>query len=192
MQDALFGEAYGGGRAALSPVAFLRAWWHSAGGHLEGYQQQDAHEFYLNALSGLVSAGSFCVCVCAWFCVSLMCLSFVCVSAVQGGQNRVVCHLSGYQQQGAHECYLNALSGLVSFWARTSGPSIYGTSEANFHTLKGCVTLGGSASTSSCGLSDTTIASGSAITILKYEGAPRWRRGRQHLWMLGRRARTSP
>ncbi len=106
MQDALFGEAYDGGRTAVSPVAFLRAWWHSAGGHLEGYQQQDAHEFYLNALSGLVSAGALCVCVC---------VSSSCVSCVQGGQNRVVCHLSGYQQQDAHESNLNALSGLVSF-----------------------------------------------------------------------------
>lgn len=57
-QDALFGEVYGGGRAPVSPVAFLRTWWHAAGGHLEGYQQQDAHEFYLNALSGLVRRNS--------------------------------------------------------------------------------------------------------------------------------------
>ncbi len=54
IKDSLFGEMYSGGRVPVSPVAFLSTWWHTAGGHLEGYQQQDAHEFYLNALSGLV------------------------------------------------------------------------------------------------------------------------------------------
>ena len=54
-QDALYGAVYGGGRGPISPVALLHAWWRSAGGHLEGYQQQDSHEFYLTALSGLVS-----------------------------------------------------------------------------------------------------------------------------------------
>lgn len=54
LQDSLFGEMYSSGRMPISPVAFLRTWWHTAGGHLEGYQQQDSHEFYLNALSGLV------------------------------------------------------------------------------------------------------------------------------------------
>ena len=53
-QDVLFAQLYSGSRAPLSPVDFLHAWWHSAGGHLEGYQQQDSHEFYLSALSGLV------------------------------------------------------------------------------------------------------------------------------------------
>jgi len=53
-QDVVFSAAYSGTRAPYSPAAFLYAWWrqqeHS---HLAGYQQQDAHEFYLYALAGL-------------------------------------------------------------------------------------------------------------------------------------------
>ena len=45
--------AYSGERAPLRPSAFLHAWWQQAEHHLAGYQQQDAHEFYLSALSGL-------------------------------------------------------------------------------------------------------------------------------------------
>ena len=37
----------------FSPVRFLDTWWRSAGGSLAGYQQQDAHEFYLSLLDGL-------------------------------------------------------------------------------------------------------------------------------------------
>lgn len=54
--ESLFSEAYGGCRTPVSPVAFLHAWWLSAGGHLEGYQQQDSHEFYLSALSCLTAS----------------------------------------------------------------------------------------------------------------------------------------
>lgn len=52
MQDALFSKAYSGDRKPLSPSNFLATWWQHAGS-LVGYQQQDAHEFFLFALSGL-------------------------------------------------------------------------------------------------------------------------------------------
>ncbi|KAK9916520.1 hypothetical protein WJX75_003670 [Coccomyxa subellipsoidea] len=51
--DGLFSAAYSGASAPFSPAAFLYAWWCHADHHLAGYQQQDAHEFYLFALSGL-------------------------------------------------------------------------------------------------------------------------------------------
>ncbi|CAL8466572.1 g6108 [Coccomyxa elongata] len=51
--DGLFSAAYSGASAPFSPAAFLYAWWCHAEHHLAGYQQQDAHEFYLYALSGL-------------------------------------------------------------------------------------------------------------------------------------------
>ena len=53
LQDVIFAEAYGGLRLPFSPVKFLDTWWRSAGGSLAGYQQQDAHEFYLSLLDGL-------------------------------------------------------------------------------------------------------------------------------------------
>ncbi|GFR42683.1 hypothetical protein Agub_g3494, partial [Astrephomene gubernaculifera] len=53
--DAVFAAAYSGERAPLSPTDFLYSWWTFADS-LAGYQQQDAHEFYLSALSGLMSA----------------------------------------------------------------------------------------------------------------------------------------
>lgn len=49
----MFSAAYSGARAPYSPAAFLYAWWRIAEHHLAGYQQQDAHEFYLYALAGL-------------------------------------------------------------------------------------------------------------------------------------------
>ena len=52
-QDTIFTEAYGGVRRPFSPVRFLDTWWRSAEGSLAGYQQQDAHEFYLSLLDGL-------------------------------------------------------------------------------------------------------------------------------------------
>ena len=52
-QDVVFSAAYSGARAPYSPAAFLYAWWRHAEHHLAGYQQQDAHEFYLYALAGL-------------------------------------------------------------------------------------------------------------------------------------------
>lgn len=53
LQDNIFGEAYGGVRCPFSPVRFLDTWWRNAEGSLAGYQQQDAHEFYLSLLDGL-------------------------------------------------------------------------------------------------------------------------------------------
>ncbi|GLC60015.1 hypothetical protein PLESTB_001563900 [Pleodorina starrii] len=53
--DAVFAAAYSGDRAPLSPTDFLYSWWTFADS-LAGYRQQDAHEFYLSALSGLSSA----------------------------------------------------------------------------------------------------------------------------------------
>jgi hypothetical protein len=52
-QDGVFSAAYSGASQPFSPAAFLYAWWCHADHHLAGYQQQDAHEFYLFALSGL-------------------------------------------------------------------------------------------------------------------------------------------
>jgi hypothetical protein len=52
-QDVVFSAAYSGALAPYSPAAFLYAWWRHAEHHLAGYQQQDAHEFYLYALAGL-------------------------------------------------------------------------------------------------------------------------------------------
>ncbi|KAL0047634.1 hypothetical protein WJX82_008089 [Trebouxia sp. C0006] len=51
--DHVFSEAYSGQRLPFSPVKFLDTWWRSAEGSLAGYQQQDAHEFYLSLLDGL-------------------------------------------------------------------------------------------------------------------------------------------
>lgn len=53
LQDHIFSEAYSGQRLPFSPVKFLDTWWRSAEGSLAGYQQQDAHEFYLSLLDGL-------------------------------------------------------------------------------------------------------------------------------------------
>ncbi len=53
LQDRVFSEAYSGQRLPFSPVKFLDTWWRSAEGSLAGYQQQDAHEFYLSLLDGL-------------------------------------------------------------------------------------------------------------------------------------------
>jgi hypothetical protein len=52
MQDAVFGEVYSGKRQPFSPAEFLYQWWRFADS-LAGYQQQDAHEFYLSLLEGL-------------------------------------------------------------------------------------------------------------------------------------------
>ena len=56
-QDAVFSAAYSGTRAPFCPTAFLHTWWRHADS-LAGYQQQDAHEFYLYALSGLGKAAA--------------------------------------------------------------------------------------------------------------------------------------
>ncbi len=68
----------------LSPSHFLMCWWQVVNNHLAGYQQQDAHEFYLFLMSHLgearatalqgrlglplsssgVYGGGLCVCVC--------------------------------------------------------------------------------------------------------------------------------
>lgn len=49
------GSMHSGEREPLSPVDFLFSWW-SHDDTLAEYQQQDAHDFYLSALSGLSSA----------------------------------------------------------------------------------------------------------------------------------------
>jgi hypothetical protein len=48
----VFGEVYSGNRQPFSPAEFLYQWWRFADS-LAGYQQQDAHEFYLSLLEGL-------------------------------------------------------------------------------------------------------------------------------------------
>jgi hypothetical protein len=52
MQEAVFGEVYSGNRQPFSPAEFLYQWWRFADS-LAGYQQQDAHEFFLSLLEGL-------------------------------------------------------------------------------------------------------------------------------------------
>ena len=49
----MFSDAYSGAKDPLTLAAFLHAWWLNAECHQASYQQQDAHEFYLNALLGL-------------------------------------------------------------------------------------------------------------------------------------------
>lgn len=46
---------YSGSRAPFSPSEFLYHWWRHADS-LAGYQQQDAHEFYLSLLEGMSAA----------------------------------------------------------------------------------------------------------------------------------------
>jgi hypothetical protein len=48
----VFGEVYSGNRQPFSPAEFLYQWWRFADS-LAGYQQQDAHEFFLSLLEGL-------------------------------------------------------------------------------------------------------------------------------------------
>lgn len=50
--DQVFQEMYSGNRSPYSPAYFLYCWWRCADA-LAGYQQQDAHEFYLSLLSAL-------------------------------------------------------------------------------------------------------------------------------------------
>eukprot|EP00775_Hariotina_reticulata_P004801 gene4801-5050_t len=45
--EAVFAEVYSGNRQPFSPAEFLYQWWRFADS-LAGYQQQDAHEFYLS------------------------------------------------------------------------------------------------------------------------------------------------
>jgi hypothetical protein len=52
MQESVFGEVYSGNRQPFSPTEFLYQWWRFADS-LAGYQQQDAHEFFLSLLEGL-------------------------------------------------------------------------------------------------------------------------------------------
>jgi len=52
LQEAVFAEVYSGNRQPFSPAEFLYQWWRFADS-LAGYQQQDAHEFYLSLLEGL-------------------------------------------------------------------------------------------------------------------------------------------
>lgn len=52
LQESIFGEVYSGNRQPCSPAEFLYQWWRHADS-LAGYQQQDAHEFYLSLLEGM-------------------------------------------------------------------------------------------------------------------------------------------
>lgn len=55
VQDCMFAEVYSGSRLPFSPAEFLYQWWRHADS-LAGYQQQDAHEFYLSLLEGMSAA----------------------------------------------------------------------------------------------------------------------------------------
>ena len=58
MQGAVFSDAYSGAKEPLTLAAFLHTWWLNAECHQASYQQQDAHEFYLNALQGMGNSES--------------------------------------------------------------------------------------------------------------------------------------
>ena len=66
LQGCVFSDAYSGAKEPLTLAAFLHTWWLHAECHQASYQQQDAHEFYLNALQGLgnseASARAACSC----------------------------------------------------------------------------------------------------------------------------------
>lgn len=55
MQEGIFSAAYSGNRVPFCPSDFLTCWWQHSDA-LVGYQQQDAHEFYIFLLSGLESS----------------------------------------------------------------------------------------------------------------------------------------
>ncbi|KAL4420926.1 hypothetical protein ABPG77_001409 [Micractinium sp. CCAP 211/92] len=61
--DGVFSAAYSGRRAGFSPAQFLHSWWMLAGGHMAGYQQQDAHEFFCFVLEmmGATTPGADCI-----------------------------------------------------------------------------------------------------------------------------------
>ncbi|XP_028787962.1 ubiquitin C-terminal hydrolase 22-like [Neltuma alba] len=50
--DAMFSAVFSGDRKPYSPAKFLYSWWQHAA-NLAGYEQQDAHEFFISMLDGL-------------------------------------------------------------------------------------------------------------------------------------------
>eukprot|EP00850_Spirogloea_muscicola_P026055 SM005350S18165 [mRNA] locus=s5350:48:865:- [translate_table: standard] len=50
--DTIFAAAFSGSREPYSPSHFLHSWWQHAD-NLAGYEQQDAHEFFISAIGGI-------------------------------------------------------------------------------------------------------------------------------------------
>ncbi|KAJ7530222.1 hypothetical protein O6H91_15G085800 [Diphasiastrum complanatum] len=50
--DAVFSAAFSGDRTPYSPAQFLYSWWRHAS-NLAGYEQQDAHEFFISTVNGI-------------------------------------------------------------------------------------------------------------------------------------------
>ena len=54
--DRVFSRAFSGEVEPYSPVHFLHAWWLMSGSQMSGYNQHDAHEFFLSVLCGVQAA----------------------------------------------------------------------------------------------------------------------------------------
>ena len=54
--DRVFSKAFSGEVEPYSPVHFLHAWWLVSGSQMSGYNQHDAHEFFLSVLCGVQAA----------------------------------------------------------------------------------------------------------------------------------------
>lgn len=54
--DIIFTAAFSGDRTPYSPANFLYSWWRYAS-NLAGYEQQDAHEFFISLVSGIHDEG---------------------------------------------------------------------------------------------------------------------------------------
>ncbi|KAG6550524.1 hypothetical protein Mapa_007893 [Marchantia paleacea] len=50
--DTIFSAAFSGERTPYSPAQFLYSWWRHAA-NLAGYEQQDAHEFFISTVDGI-------------------------------------------------------------------------------------------------------------------------------------------
>ncbi|KAL2622195.1 hypothetical protein R1flu_002400 [Riccia fluitans] len=50
--DTIFSAAFSGERSPYSPAQFLYSWWRHAA-NLAGYEQQDAHEFFISTVDGI-------------------------------------------------------------------------------------------------------------------------------------------
>eukprot|EP00249_Psilotum_nudum_P019150 c27119_g1_i1 orf=726-2063(+) len=50
--DTIYAAAFSGDRSPYSPAEFLYSWWQHAA-NLAGYDQQDAHEFFISAVDGI-------------------------------------------------------------------------------------------------------------------------------------------
>ena len=54
--DRVFSAAFSGKQEPMNPAHFLHAWWLASGSQMSGYNQHDAHEFFLSVLCGVQAA----------------------------------------------------------------------------------------------------------------------------------------